>query len=121
MACSRPDVSAVSAMACVVFKVQVVLQFEVCHGRSEVLLSGYGLNYQSEVVAEFGPKPGPRRIGASRWRAVAAMASPRTHRRGPTPSTRRYTQITWPRCRDSETLVLTLDRQLYRHHLLPYD
>ena len=61
MACSRPDVSAVSAMACVEIKVQVVLQFEVCHGRSEVLLSGYGLNYQSEVVAAFGPLRGPRR------------------------------------------------------------
>ncbi len=50
-----------SAIACVEIKVQVVLQFEVCHGRSEVLLSGYGLNYQSEVVAEFGPLRGPRR------------------------------------------------------------
>ena len=48
-------------------KLQVVLQFEV-------RLSGYGLNYQSEVVAAFGPKPGPRQLslgekrGSRRWR-----------------------------------------------------
>ena len=46
-----------STMACVEIKVQVVLQFEVCRGLGEVLLSPYGL---SEIVAEFGPKPGPR-------------------------------------------------------------
>ena len=37
-----------------------MLQFEVCRGRSEVLLSGYGRVYQRDVVSEFGPKPGPR-------------------------------------------------------------
>ena len=47
-------------LACVDIKVQVALQFEVCWGRSEVFLSHYGLNYQSEVVAEFGPLRGPR-------------------------------------------------------------
>ena len=31
------------------------LQFEVCRGRSEVLLSGYGRVYLSEIVSEFGP------------------------------------------------------------------
>ena len=36
-------------------KVQVVLQFEVCRGRSAVLVSGYSL---SAVVAEFGPLRG---------------------------------------------------------------
>ena len=32
------------------------LQFVVSRGRSEVLLSGYGRVYRSEVVSEFGPK-----------------------------------------------------------------
>ena len=40
--------------ACVASKVQVVLQFGVCWGRSAVLLSQYGL---SEVVAEFEAWP----------------------------------------------------------------
>ena len=47
-------------MACVEIKVQVVLQFEVCRGRSEVLLSGYGRVYLSEIVSGFGPKTWPR-------------------------------------------------------------
>ena len=72
MACSRPDVSAVSAIACVEIKVQVVLQFEVCHGRSEVLLSGYARVYLSEVVSEFEPLRGPRcRDNETRVRASA--------------------------------------------------
>ena len=37
-------------------ELQLVLQFEVCWGLGEVLLSQHGLNYQSEVVSEFGPK-----------------------------------------------------------------
>ena len=37
-----------------------MLQLEVCRGLGEVLLSGYGRGYLSEVVSEFGPKPGPR-------------------------------------------------------------
>ena len=36
------------------------LQFLVCRGLREVLLSGYGRVYLSEIVSEFGPKPGPR-------------------------------------------------------------
>ena len=36
-------------------KVQVVLQFEVFCGRSEVLLSILGRLYQRDVVSEFGP------------------------------------------------------------------
>ena len=43
-------------MTCVDIKVQVVLQLGVSRGRSEVLLSGYGRVYRSEVVSEFGPK-----------------------------------------------------------------
>ena len=39
--------------ACGDIKVQVVLQFEVCRGRSEVLLSGYGRGYPSGIVSEF--------------------------------------------------------------------
>ena len=35
------------------------LQFGVSRGRSAAWLSGYGLNYQREVVSEFGPRPGP--------------------------------------------------------------
>ena len=35
------------------------LQFVVSRGRSAAWLSGYGLNYQREVVSEFGPRPGP--------------------------------------------------------------
>ena len=42
-------------------KVQRVLQFVVCWGLREVLLSGYGRGYLSEVVSEFGPLRGPRR------------------------------------------------------------
>ena len=37
-------------------KLQFVLQFWVCCGRSEVLLSILGRGYPSEVVSEFGPK-----------------------------------------------------------------
>ena len=37
-------------------KVQLVLQFEVCCGLGEVLLSILGRGYLSEVVSEFGPK-----------------------------------------------------------------
>ena len=47
-------------MACEEIKVQVVLQFGVCRGSREVLLSEYGRVYPSEVVSEFEPKPGPR-------------------------------------------------------------
>ncbi len=36
-------------------KLQVVLQFEVCRGLGEVLLSILGRGYPSEVVSEFGP------------------------------------------------------------------
>ena len=36
------------------------LQFWVCCGLSEVLLSGYGRVYQRDVVSEFGPKTWPR-------------------------------------------------------------
>ena len=56
----RTSMRAVKHMACVEIKVQVVLQFGVCRGRSEVLLSGYGRLYERDVVSEFGPKPGPR-------------------------------------------------------------
>ena len=36
------------------------LQFEVCRGVRDVLLSGYGQVYLSEVVSEFEPKTWPR-------------------------------------------------------------
>ena len=121
MACSRPDVSAVSAIACVEIKVQVVLQFEVCWGRSAVLLSQYGLNYQSEVVAEFGPLRGPRRrarearwLGQSRRRVFMKMASPRTHlcwkrrRRDATHKSRPAR----PRRRDREARIIPRTRPL---------
>ena len=36
------------------------LQFGVSRGRSEVLLAPRGRVYLSEIVSEFGPKPGPR-------------------------------------------------------------
>ena len=36
------------------------LQFGVSRGRREVLLSGYGRVYLSEIVSEFGPKTWPR-------------------------------------------------------------
>ena len=36
------------------------LQFGVSRGRSEVLFSGYGRGYLSEIMSEFGTKPGPR-------------------------------------------------------------
>ena len=42
-------------------KVQRVLQFVVCWGLREVLLSGYGRVYLSGIVSEFGPLRGPRR------------------------------------------------------------
>ena len=58
VACSRPEVSAVSAIACVEIKVQVVLQFEVCHGRSEVLLSGYGRVYSRRSCPSLGRSEG---------------------------------------------------------------
>ena len=51
VACSRPDVSAVSAMACVGIKVQVVLQFVVSRGRSEVFLSILGVQVWAEDMA----------------------------------------------------------------------
>ena len=47
-----------STQTCVVIQVQLGLQFWVCWGLGEVLLSPYGL---SEVVAAFGPLRGPRR------------------------------------------------------------
>ena len=46
-------------------KVQLVLQFWVCWGLREVLLSGYGRGYLSEIVSEFGPLRGPRRL--TKW------------------------------------------------------
>ena len=42
-------------MTCVEITSSAV-QFVVSRGRSEVLLSGYGRVYRSEVVSEFGPK-----------------------------------------------------------------
>ena len=70
----RTSINAVKHMACVDIKVQVVLQFEVCRGRSEVLLSGYGRLYQRDVVSEFGPKPGPRcRDNETRVQAAVLM------------------------------------------------
>ena len=57
-----------TSRTCVASKVQVVLQFEVCRGLGEVLLSQYGLNYQSEVVSKFGPLRGPRcRDNLTHW------------------------------------------------------
>ena len=46
--------------ACVDIKGQVVLQFMVCRGRSEVLLALRGRVYLPMIVSKFGPKPGPR-------------------------------------------------------------
>ena len=44
------------------------LQFGVSRGRSEVLLSGCGRVYLSEIVSEFGPKTWPRcRDNLTRW------------------------------------------------------
>ena len=40
---------------CVASKVQVVLQFGVCRGLGEVLLSILGRVYLSAIVSEFGP------------------------------------------------------------------
>ena len=48
---STPNIA--GTPACVASKVQVVLQFEVCRGRSEVFLSILGRLYLSEVVSEF--------------------------------------------------------------------
>ena len=41
-------------------KLQFVLQSGVSRGRSEVFLSLLGRVHPSEIVSEFGPKPGPR-------------------------------------------------------------
>ena len=46
-------------------KVQLVLQFWVCRGRREVRLALRGRVYLSEVVSEFGPLRGPRRL--TKW------------------------------------------------------
>ena len=46
-------------------KVQLVLQFEVCWGLGEVFLSILGRVYLSEIVSEFGPRRGPRRL--TKW------------------------------------------------------
>ena len=43
-------------MTCVDIKVQLVLQFVVSRGRSEVFLSILGRVYLSEVVSEYEPK-----------------------------------------------------------------
>ena len=40
-------------------KVQVVLQFGVSRGRSEVLIALRGRAYLSEIVSKFGPKAWP--------------------------------------------------------------
>ena len=50
-----------SVRGCVDIKVQLVLQFGVCWGLGEVLLSILGRGYLSEIVSEFGPLRGPRR------------------------------------------------------------
>ena len=44
------------------------LQFLVCRGLREVLLTPRGRGYPSEVVSGFGPKPGPRcRDNLTHW------------------------------------------------------
>ena len=53
--CQSPVTPFTSCSACGDIKVQVVLQLGVSRGRSEVLLSGYGRLYPSEIVSEFGP------------------------------------------------------------------
>ena len=69
----RTSINAVKHMACVEIKVQVVLQFEVCRGRREVLLSPYGL---SEIVAEFELKTS---VPRQRDRSHSARSEERRH------------------------------------------
>ena len=52
------------------------LQFLVCRGLREVLLSGYGRVYLSEIVSEFEPKTWPR----CREQPVSLVDSPQAHR-----------------------------------------
>ena len=51
-----PSYQSLCLETCGDIKVQLVLQFEVCRGRREVLLSGFGRVHRSEVVSEFEPK-----------------------------------------------------------------
>ena len=88
--CCVPKTIDNDALLCV--ETSRALQFRVCCGLSEVLLSMLGRVHLSEVVAEFGPLRGPRRRDSEtritlRVNVVAATAS---GRRGiaSTPSTR---------------------------------
>ena len=54
--------------SCEEIKVQLVLQFMVSRGRSEVLLAPVGRVCLSGIVSEFGPKTWPRRRDSeTRW------------------------------------------------------